>query len=196
MLVFIFIVILILNLLAIPIRIALRGEVDFFGNDGFIKVYVFGIRVLKAKIFFEHESDAQNSLILQHGKKSDSIHLNNNPEDKKSVVAIMKNPAFREFNIKQLSVDFLLGHNGNAFFTTMMLAAIKTVTFSAFAFLKSRFGTRVNQTFTPVYNQDILQSEFSGIISISVANIISSLIRSGLAKKNKNKRRSSFVHEK
>lgn len=185
MLVFLFCILLFLLLTVLPIRVGVRSHVDFFDNDGFVSVYIFGIRIMRARIHFEHdESEHNNSLVVNHGKKNDKIHLNADPKDKKSIAAMINHPAFKGILIRELDAHFTVGKAGDAFFTTLLLSGIRTVFYAAGAFLKCRQNVVIRESFTPVYSGDKLEGDFSGIINVSIANIIYSYI-SGKAKQKK-----------
>lgn len=176
MLVFLIIVIYLLTLLVLPIRVGFNCYLDLFGNDGFIKVYVFGIRIFKASLNFEHNADSTNNIVINHGNKHDKIHLSTDPKDKKSVAAMMKNPAFSNVLIDKLSVHFTAGKTNDAFFTVALLQGLRVVFYSMLAALKCRYDVKITESFTPVYERDILQTDFIGIINISIADIIVSLL--------------------
>lgn len=178
MLVFIIISILILQLLILPFRISIGGHIDFFDNNGNIKVYLFGIRVFKAKIFFEHEKDSHNSIVIKHGKKADQIHINNDPKDKKSIVAVIKNPALENMLISKVTADFKVGTKDNAFLTSLLLGGIRIASYAAMSFLKCRYKVEIAESFTPTYTDNNFEVDFFSIISISLADIIVSLVKS------------------
>lgn len=178
MLVFLIVLILLLTVVALPIRVGLNFYLNLFGNDGFIKVYLFGIRIFHASVRFEHDEDKHNNLILQHGKKSGKIHLNTDPSDKKSIAAMLKNPTLSNMLVEKISVHFTAGRTNDAFFTVTMIQSLRVLFYSVLAVIKCRYSVHITESFTPVYNKDILQTDFIGIISISIADIIVSLLGS------------------
>lgn len=178
MLVFLCIVILVLTVLAMHIRVGMNVYWSLFGNDGFIKVYVFGIRVFKAAIHFEHDTLRQNSLVIEHGKKKGKIHLNNDPEDKRSIAAMLRNPAFSNLLIEKISAHFTAGRTNDTFFTVALVQALRVVFYGALAPVKCRYDVQITESFTPVYDKDVLQADVIGIIGISIADIIVSYVGS------------------
>ena len=178
MLVFLSIAILALNLIVAHVRVGVNFYLDLFGNDGFIKAYVFGIRVFKAAVHFEHDEDKHNNLVIEHGKKQGKIHLNNDPEDKKSVAAMLRNPAFSNMLVEKVSAHFTAGRTNDAFFTIAVLQSARVLFYGTLAPVKCRYNVRITESFTPVYNKDMLQADFIGIIGISIADIIVSYMGS------------------
>lgn len=174
MLVFLCIAILLLSLIALPIRVGVNFYVDVFNNRGFIKVYIFGIRVFYAAIHFEHDKGRHNDLVLEHGKKESKIHLNTDAEDKKSIAAMMKNPVGKNIMIHKLSAHFTVGKTQDAFFTVALLQTLRVLFYTTAAPIKCQYNTRITESFTPEYNRDVLESDIIGIIGVSIANIICS----------------------
>ena len=171
MLVFLCICILVLSVIAADIRVGVNFYLDLFGNVGTIKAYVFGIRIFLAHVYFEHDEEGNNNLVIRHGKKQGKIHLNTDTEDKKSVAAMMKNPAFSLMDIEKLSFHCTAGKQNDAFFTVALLQALRVLFYGALAPIKCRYDVSISEEFTPVYNKDILQVDFIGIIEVSIADI-------------------------
>lgn len=182
MLVFIVVSILILEFFVLPFKITIKGHIDFYSNNGFFKVYLFGIRLFKAHTFIQNDDATHNNIVIEHGKKADQIHINNDPSDKKSIVKIIKNPALRNVLIKKINVDFCVGRKNNAFSTTLLLSSIKITSYALMSFLKCRYIVNIKESFLPKFNEDVLEAEFSSIISISLADIIISTVRDYLKK--------------
>ncbi|MDE7395273.1 MAG: hypothetical protein K2M95_04045 [Clostridiales bacterium] len=185
MLVFLCIAILLLWLIALPIRVGVNFYVDVFNNRGFIKVYLFGIRIFYAAIHFEHNKSRHNDLVLEHGKKESKIHLNTDADDKKSVAAMMKNPVGKNLMIHKLSAHFTVGKTQDAFFTVTLLQWLRVLFYTTAAPIKCRYNTHITESFTPEYNRDVLESDIIGIIGISIANIICSYLTSIFKNKRK-----------
>lgn len=186
MLVFLIILILLLSLLATPLRVGMHFYLNLFGNDGFIKIYFFGIRVFMAGVHFEHESTRHNNLVIDRKGKSDKIHLNTDPTDKKSVAAMMKHPALKNMLVEKISAHFIAGKTNDAFFTVALMQALRVLFYATLAPIKCRYSVQITESFTPVYNNDVLQTDFIGIISISIADIIMGYIQNGAKKKTRN----------
>lgn len=172
MLVFLIILIISLTLAIMPLHIGMNLYINLFDNSGLLKVYFFGIRVFKAQVHFEHRQIKENNLIIEHGKKKDEIHLNNDANDKKSIAAMIKKPLLKNIRIEKLSAHFILGKTNDAFFTVALLQAIRVMFYSVMAAIKCRYNTKITESFTPVYNNDILQTDIIGIIEVSIADII------------------------
>ena len=182
MLVFFAVLILALTLVVIHITVGVNFYLDLFGNDGFIKIYIFGIRVFKAAVHFEHSASNTNNLIIEHGKKTGKIHLNTDTKDKKSIAAMMKNPAFSNVLVQKVSAHFTVGRTNDSFFTVALLQTFRVLFYAVMAVIKCRYDVKITESFTPIYNRDVLQVDFIGIIGISIADIIVSLAGSKLKK--------------
>ena len=185
MLVFFSILILLLSLIALPMRVGFNFYVDVFTNRGFIKVYLFGIRLFYASVHFKHDKASRNDLILVHGKKQSAIHLNTDPNDRQSIAAMMKNPIGKGITVHKLSAHFTIGKTRDAFFTITLLQWLRVLFYTVAAPVKCRFGTQITESFTPEYERDVLETDIIGIIGLSIANIICSLCASLFTKKRK-----------
>lgn len=179
MLVFLCIAILLLHLIAVQIRVGVNFYLDVFGNSGFIKAYVFGIRVYAAEVHFEHDADKRNNLVIGKGAKEGKIHLTNDPQDKQSVGAMMKNTAFSRISIQKISAHFTAGRANDSFFTVALMQTLRVFFYGLLAPLKCKFGTRITESFTPLYDRDVFQVDFIGIIEVSIANIIIGVLGGG-----------------
>ena len=178
MLVFLVVTILILSLSAAQIRVGLNFYLNLFGNDGFIKIYLFGIRVFHAAVHFEHDEEKRNNLVIEHGKKSGKIHLNTDVKDKKSIAAMLKNPAFENMLVEKVSAHFTAGRTNDSFFTIALLQSMRVLFYSFMAPVKCRYSVDITESSTPSHNRDVLQTDFIGIRGISIVDIIVSCIKS------------------
>ncbi len=185
MLVFLVVILIVLAFAAFQPRVHAEGHLDMFENDGYIAVKLFGIRLFRAAIHFESNDIKHNNLIIKSGKKQNELHLNADKKDEKSIMRILNYPAFENIMIIKLEFSVKVGKNNDAFFTSLLLSGIRLAMFSALSYVKSRFGTEIKEGFIPDYNSDKLEMDFTGIISISFADIISSYLLSKLHKKQK-----------
>jgi hypothetical protein len=164
-----------LSIAAMPLRAVVTLRADALKNDGCIALRIFGIDVFGAKIRFESDpGEHNNSIILKRGKKRGEIHLNADKKDKKSVVALLNHPSLENLKIYSLDVSLRVGKSDDAFFTTVALGTVKVALFSLLGYLKSRYGTHIRESFLPEYNADEFTASARGIISISIADIITS----------------------
>ena len=188
MLVFLVVTILILTLIGNPIRAGAEGHLDFFESDGYFALKLFGYRIYRGKIRFESNDIKHNNLIIHSGKKQkeSEIHLNTNKKDERSIVNIKMPPIMKYLLIERIGFDVRIGKRDDAFFTTMLLGGVKIFLYSALAFVKSRYpNAEIDEKFSPEYNEDKLEADFFGIISVSIADIIISLLTSKLFSKKK-----------
>lgn len=191
MLVFLSVTILVLTFLVAPIRVGVEGHVDFFDNDGFFSLKLFSLELLYGEIRFESNDIKHNNLIINIGKskKESEIHLNADKNDDKSIANMKMPPIAKYLLIRKLGFDVRIGKRDDAFFSTMLLGGVKIFLYSVLSFIKSRFpSVEIDEQFSPEYNEDKLESDFFGIIELSIADIIISLISSKFSSK-KNKRK-------
>ena len=182
----------ILTVLGTPIRAGAEGHVDFFDNDGYFALLLFGHKIFDGKIRFESNDIKHNNLILHTGKKEkeSEIHLNADKKDEKSIANMKMPPIMKYLLIERIGFDVRIGKRDDAFFTTMLLGGVKIILFSALAFVKSLYpSVKINEKFSPEFNEDKLNADFFGIISISIADIIISLISSKIFAKKKKRTR-------
>ncbi len=188
MLVFLVVAILILAIVGTPIRAGAEGHADFFDNDGYFSLMLFGHKIFGGKIRFESNDIKHNNLIIHAGKKEkeSEIHLNADKKDEKSITNMKMPPIMKYLLIERLGFHVRIGKRDDAFFTTMLLGGVKIILYSALAFVKSRYPSAIiEEQFSSEYNEDKLNADFFGIISVSLADIIISLIASKLFSKKK-----------
>ena len=157
---------------------SVKGKVNLLDNSGEFAVKVFFIRITKGKVHFGRDEEDYNSLIIERrGDKKTGVHLNRDKEDKQSLAAHMDAPLFRNMLIRDIEVAVRLGKSDDAFLTTMSTVVIRAVYNTVISILKSRHDFTHRQKFLPYFNNDLLEADFKGIISISIADIIYSFIR-------------------
>lgn len=192
MLVFLVTAILILTVIGTPIRAGVEGHADFFETDGFFALRLFGYKIYGGEIRFESNDVKHNNLIIHSGKKQkeSEIHLNADKKDEKSIMNMKMPPIMKYLLIEKLGFHVRIGKRDDAFFTTMLLGGVKIFLYSALAFVKSRYpSVKIEERFSPEFNDDKLNADFFGIISVSIADIIISLAVSKLFDKKKKQKR-------
>lgn len=180
-------IVIILSFSVLPFMFSVKLNVDVFSNKGEIKLDVFFIPVYRAEIKFQHDGALKNNLVIQHGKKSDEIHLNADKSDSKSVVTMFRAIPIMSYVIfERLCFDAKIGFNNDAFFTTMTAGVARSLFYAFASFLKSRQQITIEENISPQYNANELDFDVFGILKLSIANIINSFFASLLTKaKNK-----------
>ncbi len=170
------ITILALTLIYMPLPIRMNGDIDVFQNDGWFKVYVLGVRVVKTEAYFSHIDAVHNNLVL-HSKRKDYVwHVNADKNDKKSIIQLFNIDFLPYINVVSVDLNLQLGKRDDALFTALVTSGARVVACSIFAALKSAQHVEIYEHFVPVYNKDELRIVFEGIINVSVADIIFSFI--------------------
>lgn len=178
MAVFLVIAILLLTLAVTPLCVTVKTGVDILRNRGYLRLWFFFIPVLRLEFHVESPDFRHRNLIVERKKKKREIHLNADKNDSQSIRNLIKRmPLMRVVRIRNLTIDAAIGKSDDAMFTTFTLGALRTVYYALAAFLKSRENVAVEGAFTPAYNRDVLKADVFGIISLSLANIIISLIQ-------------------
>lgn len=172
-----FVCVIILSILVVPFIFTADLKGDILSGIGTVKVKIFFLTVFNAKWEVERVSAVQKNIIITSGKKRAEIHLNTDKKDSESVMLL-----FRSFPIASymvwchLSVSASVGFAKNAFVTTMTVGTLRIFMESFGAFLKSRQKMSVCKSIEPVYFHDELSFSIYGIIKLSPANIINSVI--------------------
>ena len=171
-------VIFLLYLINFTLCFSIKGKVDLFDNSGDFAVKFFFFTITKGKMHFGQDKQTHNSLIIERrGDRRTDVHISADKEDTQSLVSYMDAPLFRNMLIRDIEATFRLGKSDDAFFTTMSVVAVRAIFYTVVSILKSRQSFSHRQSFEPSFNKDKLEAEFSGIISISIADIIYSFIR-------------------
>jgi hypothetical protein len=171
MLLFLSIAVLLLWLIRLPIVVSADMFVNLFENDGYIKLYVFGVRVLKLTVYIRHLDRVRNNLVVCRRKREREYHINADPRDKQSVLQWFRG-FVPYFDIKRIDMDFRVGKRDDALATTFLIGGIRLLMQAVCAFLLSREHISVNQSFTAEYNRDLVKAAVYGIIGVSIADII------------------------
>lgn len=179
--VFLRISICIIIFLCVQLKFDISGTIDAYKNNGSFKVGLFGIPLFKISVCMGCGKNGESSILITIGPMTKELHLNRNKDDKDSITAQKIPPVFSNLLIENLKVDIRLGTN-DSFNTTFLMGSVKIIFYSLFAFLKSRQDIAIEESFTPMYNSETLQVFIGGILSISLADIIYSLISKGIKK--------------
>ncbi len=165
--------ILILRLCVFSFIISADGHIDVFGNDGYIRVKLFGlITVFKTQAFVKHEDVIHNDLILKNKRKEYLFHINADKNDKKSISRLLEIKFIPNVNVEELALTLAIGKRDDAVFTTVLLAGVRAGICAFLAKMKSIQKVKIFDEFIPEYNKDVFSLRFFGIIDLSIADII------------------------
>lgn len=182
-------IILTLNFLAIPFAFAFAAEVNVFDACGTVWVKLFGIfPLLKIKANVVNDGHV-NELVLKINGKEKRFHINADKNDDKSVAKFMEVGFIPYINIVDLNISIEIGKRNDALFTTFALGMVRTVTYGFLSYLKSSQKIEVSESFVAVYNRDVILARTSGIINVSVADIIFGCFLYVFGSKKQGKRR-------
>ena len=179
MIVSISITIILLGLITFPFVVSAEGHIDLFGNDGYIRVKLFGaITVYKTQAFVKHIDALHNDLILKNKKRENFFHINADKNDEKSISRYLEIKFIPNVKINVLALTLAVGKRDDAVFTTVTLTTLRGVVCAFLAKLKSVQKVKIKDEFIPEYNKDEFSLRFFGIIDLSIADIIYGYISS------------------
>ncbi len=188
MLVFFCVCILVLTFLVVPFHIGVSVKLDLFESSGQIKVYLFGIRILKFNVSLGREPKSDDLALRVNGdlKQLPPPEKPKKQKDgKKALLRLIKHPAIQPIRFYLLNAHFEVGKTRDAFTTALLTQALRVLFYASVAPLKSRFNTAISESFTPFYDRDVLKSEVTGIIGISIADSILSCLATLFSRKPK-----------
>ena len=178
-----------MNFLAIPFAFAFAAEVNVFDACGTVWVKLFGIfPLLKIKANGVNDGHV-NELVWKINGKEKRFHINADSSDDKSVAKFMEVAFIPYINIVDLNISIEIGKRNDALFKTFALGMVRTVTYGFLSYLKSSQKIEVSESFVAVYNRDLIAARTSGIINVSVADIIFGCFLYVFGSKKQEKRR-------
>ncbi len=173
--VFLCIMILIIILFSVQWKFGISGNTDVYKNNGAFKVSLFGIPLFGFFVCLGCGKNGESSILLTVGPKTKELHLNRKKDDKDSLMSQKVPPLFSNLLLENLKVHVSAG-SYDAFATVMFLGSIRVLFESLFGYLRSRQNIAIEGRFIPIYNTEVFRIFVSGILSISLADIIYSLI--------------------
>lgn len=174
--VFLCITIILLTLFGADLRMSAAFDADAANNDYFIKLYFFGISVIRITVSFVSFDIRSRYLRLRLNKKEIGIALTTDRTNKESILNYMSNPLMRAIDFRYFDLTVIMGAAGNAFLSAMALQVVKSAYHSLVAVVKNRQDLDTDERFIMDYAGNNVKLRFYGIISLTPANIIFSLI--------------------
>jgi len=162
-----------LYILSVPLRVKVKGGVDFDDGQGGLSATLFGITVFRLEGEFD-KSDG--GLLIFNRKKKRDYKFKPNQKGAVGFMRMMKNFDYAligNLNIRRISLRIRYGHaGGDAFKSVMYMGAARMVFYSAISVLKSKQYVEVAEDIVPVFGQKTFAVELYGIFSLSLADII------------------------
>lgn len=174
--VFLCITLIALTFFASDLRLSAAFDADAANNEYFIKIYFFGLSVLRMSVSFKHFDLRRRHLTLGINKKEVGITFTADRNDKDSVLNYMSNPLMSAIDFRYLDLTVIMGGADNAFLSAMALQLVKSAYFSLVAVIKNRQDLDTDEKFIMDYAGNNIKLRLYGIISITPANIIFSLL--------------------
>lgn len=164
-------------MLTIRIGVGIRVGFDVGTNDGGFSVFVFGIRLLRDKLYFKHfagdESDAEeNDMVVECKSKVTLYHLNTDKSDKRSVVRAFDIDLVPPFKLKDVTLDVLIGKRNDAMLTTAAVCFVRCVSAAIIAKLKASQNVDASIRIIPQYNFDVIKIDVVISADITAGELI------------------------
>lgn len=163
-----------LSLLLIRFRIRLVAHFDIIeGRQGFFTLSILRISLFSGKIKLIGN---KLELTTKKGKKS-TIKITYDKEDEQSIVNYLDNAVVRVVDILALDIFFTAGKSDDAFFGAMASGVAKVFINIIACLLKSRYpNMHYTEGAMADFGQDNLHISLNSILTLSIADIIYSLI--------------------
>lgn len=174
--VFLCITIIFLTFFGSDLRVSAAFDADAANNEYFIKLYFFGISILRITVAFVGFDVKNRYLRLRLNKKEIGIALTSDRTNKDSILNYMSNPLIGAIDFRYFDFTVIVGAADNAFLSAMALQVIKSIYFSFVAVIKNKQDLDTDEKFIMDYVGNNVKLRFYGIISLTPANIIFSLL--------------------
>lgn len=176
-----FIIILILSVISLPFSVSLGAQLDVLKNGGSFFVKVFGKKVFSGRIFFRQKKEC-GCIVFEQKNMQKEIKFTNNKNDENSFSSVLARTFAQSFNITQINVIEQIGKRDDALFTTMALGSARIVTCSILSVVKNIYKSQIYDEYVAKYDNDVFVIAVSGIIKVSIADIIFDALRNFSAK--------------
>lgn len=164
-----------------PFSVSLGVQIDALKNGGAFFVALFGKTLFSGRVFFKQTKEC-GSIVFEQKNKQREIRFTSDKEDENSFSAVLTRTLARSLNITKLSVEMKIGKRDDALFTTIALVGARIIACSALSVIKNAYGSEINDGYEAVYDKDIFVISVSGIIKVSIADIIFDTLRNLFAK--------------
>ena len=175
-----FILLVLVLLLIIPVKFKISFDYNIFKNRGFLKIKLFNFKMFYYKLKLN-----KNKIVLSNFKTTKELNLEIN---KKNIdyAKELQNEILKRLYLKELIVYFNFGLKDKPFPSAIICSGIETVLSVVSSLIKFQKPTAIiNYKVSPYYSKDIFNTDFNLIISISITNLIISLLK---AKRHINKK--------
>lgn len=176
----VFVFLLICFILFVPIKIKCGAHLNLVKNKGFYCIKVAFVKLLCGRLQISSgklEFENNNDLLFKSNK--DEKYLN------KIIINVLKKISIKEI---ELFVEF--GSKNNAAATALVCGGMHSVFSAFFAVLKCRYENMYQ--FLDVdtnYNRDAFETTFSSVLSISLFEVLISLLKAKIEWRSENERR-------
>lgn len=184
------VLLILLSLISIKLRLRLLVHFDILCNrQGFYSIRFFKIPLFSGKI----EMKGNKFVITDKKGKSNRIKITTDIFDEESIINYLDNALFSVMDVLDLDAYMTVGKSDDTAFAAVMTSTARIVSALIINALKKRYPRMTcTQGIVPDFTQDELYISLNSIFTVSVADIIYSLIyaskRSTKAKeKNENK---------
>lgn len=157
------------------LRITVSADVDAVKNEYFAKIYVFRLSIMRVIISFIEFDIIHRYLWLGINGRAVGLALTADRSNADSILNYMSSPVLGAVDFRQFDLRVSVGSAENAFVAAMALQSIRTAFAVIVAYIRSRQHLAVREEFV-MEGEKSLKLRFHGIISLTPANIIFSLL--------------------
>lgn len=169
MLIVFFVATLILLLLVFPFKGRLMGHFNLIEMKGFYSFKVWRIKLLCGRVYL----DEKNKLVIEN--TNNAIKDRYKDEFMKKLSAKL----LTEIDVKKVELFFTGGFKENSFSSAMVCGGASMLVSTIYSYLTQKYeDVRLFEDITPTFEKDSLELTFDFVISISLYQIIKSLVSS------------------
>jgi len=167
-----FILLIIIFLLILPVKFKVKFNYNVFKNRGHLKIKVFNFKLLYYKIKYKDKK-----IILSNFKTTKEISLDINIENIDFVNELQKQIKKRLY-LKEIKCYFNFGIADNSFITAMVCAGGDIALSIISSMIKFQKPTsNINYRISNFYTKDICDFSLETQLSISITNLLLSLLK-------------------
>lgn len=165
--------------LIIPFKSRMMSHFNFLEMKGFYSIKIWRIRILCGKIYINQNGE------IEADNLTNLMSSNYN----KSFVKGLSKELISKLDVKKIEMYFTGGFVNNSFSSAMVCGSVSSIVQTMFSVLSQKYkNVKLFEDIIPTFNEDNFEITFDVVLSISIFQIILSILKANKFKENKNER--------
>ncbi len=171
------ILIIVLTVIGLDMKMRFTLSGDIAKRAVFIKIMFFGLSLIRMKVTLVRADLIHRVVTLRIDKHIVNVAITTDTSNADSFLNYLRNPLLEALDFKYMSMSLTLGISGDAFLTAMALQAARMSWQAASSVIAGTQTVISDEKFVFDPSGDRISLRVTGIISLTIANIIIGAIR-------------------